>query len=246
MEKITRRIVNIILLLNLFCNVINSQVFPRWFLEEERINCKIKSVGYSDTSFFRDSSVSYALKNALENLSIKDSVGVIVENMYWKTEGESYVIFSKNNQYYDSLKSVDNIKIAGIYFFKNLCIVIITDKECTIDSKMMELIDARQMKKPIWIESLPSSRDYIYAKGESKKYFYLKSSWIEAEKNARINLAKSIKLKIQSLQKKNTLEYQDIKTEDTDVILKNIEVVQRWYDPEGQLIHVLVRTKKLW
>ena len=57
-------------------------------------------------------------------------------------------------------------------------------------------------------------------------------------------LARSTKVKMQSLQKLDAKEGQDIRNEEIDVYLHNVEIIARWKDVKKKIYYVLARMKK--
>lgn len=49
---------------------------------------------------------------------------------------------------------------------------------------------------------------------------------------------------MESLQKKDAIEAQDIRNEEVNVTLRNIEVVERWKDAKKKAFYTLVRMGK--
>ena len=49
---------------------------------------------------------------------------------------------------------------------------------------------------------------------------------------------------VQSMQKKNTIESQDVFNVDVDVELQNVEIVARWRDVKKKVFYVLAKVKR--
>jgi len=121
-----------------------------------------------------------------------------------------------------------------------LTIVLVGQDSCRVPDSMRSLIECPRSEPP-WVENIPQSRNYIYSEGVAPHYFYESSSWDAAEKRALFNLARSIKLSMEALQKLNGMSGQQILNEEITVTLRDAQVVARWRDASHDLYYVLVR-----
>ena len=81
----------------------------------------------------------------------------------------------------------------------------------------------------------------------SSNYLHLNDCWDNSAKNARVNLAKEIQVRIKSMsvdyetgvlsQRKEWLE------ETTNVELNNTRIIERWYDKNQNLYYTLIEHK---
>jgi hypothetical protein len=76
----------------------------------------------------------------------------------------------------------------------------------------------------------------------SELYYNELSSWNTAEQHARLNLARRIRLSIQSLQKSTIATGEALQREKISATIRNIEVVDRWRDVKNGAMFVLSRT----
>ncbi len=131
------------------------------------------------------------------------------------------------------LTCLDSAQIGG------MVIVLVSTKEIAVDNT-----PAPSKSKPTWIEKLPFSPDYDYARGVSPKYLHESNSWLEAERRARIQLAWEQRTKLQQLRQKGKLSFHQVTVESTGVILREAQIVARWIDPETGVHWVLARCPK--
>ena len=75
------------------------------------------------------------------------------------------------------------------------------------------------------------------------QYYYESSSWKEAERMARRNLARSVYTTVRMLQKSG-IQAQGIEHEELRVNLHDISVAARWTDVNARIVYVLMRTPK--
>ncbi len=95
---------------------------------------------------------------------------------------------------------------------------------------------------PNWLENLPSQPGYTYAHGQSHMGAYPDKAWARAEHRARVNLALTIESNVSILKKLHRGSLRIITRTHIDVTLKGIETVERWYDVQKRVCHVLLRT----
>jgi hypothetical protein len=125
----------------------------------------------------------------------------------------------------------------------SMTLVLLADKGCQLDRSILRRVAIRP-EAPPWTETLPQNAQYVYAVGVTSEYYYEVSSWMEAERNARRNLARSVVVAVASLQKLSSREGQDIRREEVSVSLHNIGVVARWRDRVNGIFYVLLRAPK--
>ena len=98
---------------------------------------------------------------------------------------------------------------------------------------------------PDWFLNLPTQPGYLYAVGLSDANQLSNKAWIEAEKNARCQLALNFEARVSALsisvEPKRTSSWSEVSEILTDVTFSGIEIVSRWYDTQEDLCVVLVR-----
>ena len=97
---------------------------------------------------------------------------------------------------------------------------------------------------PEWSDAPPEDEKYYYAVGVAPQYYYEISFWIEAERIARRNLARTLAVSVRSLQKSTSTEGKEMRQENLEVALRNIEVRARWIDTSKKIFYVLSRAPK--
>jgi len=222
------------------------QSYPYWFLNTGKIHCSEVAIGYANIRFYRDSILTDALKNGRINWSKNKRLIVNGEEAFWSTEGGKFILWAQVDTYFDSAKTQTCVnKLEKKDFFTNgrIAIVLLGEKNCSIAPQDKRIINLKNKKAPKWITNIPSSPDFLYALGESPGYYYETSSWLNAEKRARIDLARQGNLTIKQLQKKNDREGQAITSEETSTVLHNIKFIARWVDIKRNIFFVLARIK---
>ena len=105
-------------------------------------------------------------------------------------------------------------------------------------------IGITQLAKPKWVEAVPHSDSYYYAVGTSVEYYHIESSWDEAEKVPRLELARQNNIKLKQIQKVTESSYYDITNEVTNATLRSVQTIGRWFDPKEKIYHVLLQMPK--
>ena len=121
-----------------------------------------------------------------------------------------------------------------------MTILLIGQSGCDIPDSARALTDCPETQ-PGWVEDIPQTDGFIFAEGVAPQYFYESSSWETAEKRALFNLARSVKLSMEALQKMNGVSGQEIRNEEISVALNDVQVVHRWMDSANGLYYVLLK-----
>ena len=96
-------------------------------------------------------------------------------------------------------------------------------------------------QKPDWLSQLPESTASLYGVGHcSRPSLRLHSGWREAERNALVDLALTLKSYVRNLTKQLNSQTGRVLSVQTNVVLSCIQVVERWYDRQNRSYHVLL------
>jgi len=228
---------------------LQAQVYPNWFLNQGQVGCRTKIVSViNPPSLYRDSAISVAFRKSCDLLAKYTNVKVIGGQAFWTTEAGVHSMGAHYEEDYDSsLAERYQEKLAVLDYFvdKQKLIVLAGDtSKCSIDEKVKQTISITKIKQPKWVEELPDDNRYFYGVGSSEEYYYEPSSWERAEHNAFMSLARTAHSTVQSMQKKNSVESQDVFNEDVDVTLQNIEIAARWRDVKKKIFYVLGRVQR--
>lgn len=218
-----------------------SGVYPRWFLEP--VNLGRVAAGFTQNFFLQTSSDSAAFSKARENLCRQHYTKFQGGEAFWETEAGVYWMGDNFTESVDSTflqNAFTNAKKVAVYSGNNMTVVLAADGEMTIPDSMRSMMKCSR-KEPEWVEAIPQGGGYVYAEGVAPQYFYESSSWEAAEKRARFNLARNMKVTLETMQKVNDQSGQEIRSEEVSEELRDIEVVYRWRDAAYGLYYVLIR-----
>ncbi|MDP2209584.1 MAG: hypothetical protein Q8K98_12560 [Bacteroidota bacterium] len=223
------------------------QEYPKWFIEQGKIDANNTAVGYARLSFYTDSSTALAFKNACENYARNKNSRITGGQAFWATEIGTFWMGHNFKETYDTLqyfKALNSFKGIDTLITDKLIIILIGDSNNVSDQLQPERISFSDIKSPVWINSPPTDSLFIPAVGIAPEYFYETSSWLEAERLARLNLARQICTKLKSIQKADNYEGQEVRHEETYVDLQNIIITARWRDLQKKLFYVLIKMSK--
>lgn len=218
-----------------------AQTYPGWFLSPT--NLSGTATGYTQNFFVQNSSDSVAFLRACENLAHQHYTEFKGGEAYWQTEAGVYWMGNNFAETIDSayLRNVlTGAKKIAEYSTKSMTFVLVSGSDLTISDSMLSMMKCSR-QEPGWVEAIPETSGYMYAEGVAPQYFYESSSWEAAEKRARFNLARNMKVTLETMQKVDDQSGQEIRNEEVYEELHDIEVVYRWRDAARGLFYVLVR-----
>lgn len=223
---------------------LQAQSYPVWFLRQGVLNCSRVTVGYANVGFYHDSSVALAYREACDALVRQRSTRIFGGQAFWSTE---YGTFWMGDDFREEFAafggSVGELKLLDTAVTSNVVLVLASDPDCIVAPQMRAVLNLNRVMAPTWTSSPPDDKHYYYAVGLAPEYFYETSSWREAERLARRNLARAVHVTVKGLQKVSG-EGQEVRHEELSVTLRNIEVVARWRDTQKKIFYVLARMPK--
>ena len=228
----------------LFSSIGLSQSYPYWFIYPDKVGCDNSTIGYSTTGYYKDTSKVVAFKNGCVNFARNTALKIEGGQGFWKTENGTYWMGMKISESFDTVsiqKAESKLHLISSFSNDKITLAFLCLSDTNLTTSTNKLINLSDVPVPKWVTNLPKDVNAIYAMGMTPKYYYETSSWLEAEKQARINLAKQVSVKIQSLQKFSRYDNQEIRNEEFSVSLKNISVVERWIDAKRNIFYVLTK-----
>ncbi len=216
-----------------------SQEYPLWFIHQGELPCANTAVGYVHASSYQDSAVAFAFRQAETAYVRQSRTNIRGSQAFWATEGGTFWMGSDVIEECDTatvaLNPIDTMVSHGLVF------VLAAPHGCEASLSNGATVSLSEKIAPAWLEAIPRDTKSYYAVGIAPQYFYEKSSWDEAERLARRNLARTVCSTVKSLQKASTTESQDIRYEELSVTLKDYRIIERWFDCDKKLFYVLVR-----
>lgn len=223
-----------------------AQVYKNWFCNQGIVNCSSISVGYSQSSYHDDTSaIREAFWNACLIYAKNKQESISGGETFWATEIGMFAMGNDFKESYDTLSVKQYLKkfrILDTLIEGNLVAVLAGVSNCISDIKKVSCI--MPSKIPEWVYIAPENSEYCYAVGVAPGYYYEKSSWVEAEKSARLKLASNASTYVESWQLMNKSSGQSIENSVLSVNISNVRVVSRWRDLKDDLYYVLMKMPK--
>lgn len=198
-------------------------------------------------TFYRDSAIAEGFLMGCNLQARYAMMQISGGQAFWATEAGIHSMGAHYEIRYDTALADyyrRRLTVRNAHIDKQKTLVFIGDSNCFISGNSLTMLRLEQIKQPGWVERLPDDGRYHYAVGASEEFYYETSSWQTAEKNAYMALARSLHVTTQSLQKSTVIETQDIRNEEINVTLSNLEVIERWKDSKKKVYYVLIRMKK--
>lgn len=219
-----------------------GQSYPEWFVNQSKLDTESYAVGFANQGYYLDSTVSDALTNGLENFCLNRSSFVYFEQGFYGIDIGTIWLGKSSRIVYDTSECQnlkDSFRAVDTLFLIESIAVLISNRESDPNANLLKQVNIGD--QPAWVNELPDDTHFNYAVGESKKYFYESSSWIKAQKAARINLAKLYSMDIQALEKRYDYYQESIFKESISEELENTEITGRWKNPVKGIYYVLIR-----
>ncbi|MBN1302669.1 MAG: LPP20 family lipoprotein [Melioribacteraceae bacterium] len=230
----------LILVITFICsgNLIRAQEYPDWFLNQQLVPGK-SVAGYSRIYKITESSYDEAYQNARHKSAMFGSAIIKGGQGFLKSERGQFWMGSDIKIEYDTSQVVKfALSAVDTVFTNGMCIILYSDSTVNGEFESEKLSPVL----PDWISNLPSNRKFVYSVGTAPRYYYEVNSWLEAEKNALINLARNSRINISSLSYQNRKTQQSVKKEELKITLRGIEILERHYDSSSKIFYVLIRT----
>lgn len=209
--------------------------YPQWFIYPDNT-----ITGYAPVYFTAASSAKEATKNAIENYQkLNHCVVMGIQTYIQSPHGLDLVydsLFIHVEEAPDDEEFLEK-KFAHADTFATDNMVIVAHSHKTISgSAPITFADRAE-----WIETPPEDKDFYYAIGSCSKIFSEHKAWEEAENNAIMNLARKITLAnaVEVLIEEDKLMSKF--NEEVNIVLKNIQIIERWKDSQTNSYYVLIR-----
>lgn len=214
--------------------------YPIWFLEQGKLG-KGYAVGYSRAYARRDTAVAEALRDAAWRMVRSQMVYVEAEQGFTEDalgkhfQGERYRVLVDTGLVEATAGRLKPLDVAEV---GNMLIVLAGTGPPPAG------YDARvpMPSAPPWTTKPPEEPGWVYAVGVAQRYFYLRSSWEYAERDAYLELARTVGLKVWDLRKsREGWSPEGVQMTESRAVLRGAEVVARWEDAKRGAFYVLVR-----
>lgn len=220
-----------------------AQEYPAWFLDQQAASARPTAVGYAHASIYPDSSAAQAIRDGCERWVRQQQTIVEGGQLFWSTALGTAWMGSSIQEHFDTAavsQVMTYLSPLDKLLSRNLVAVLMGPPGDGFDPVWRERRSVAATRAPEWTEHPPLEGGCSYAVGVAPAYYYEMSSWDEAERNARLNLARTIRVKVGALQQM-AVQDQALQREQLSVVLMNTQTVARWRDAQEGIFYVLVR-----
>jgi len=226
-----------------------AQEYPRWFLDQGDLPCGGAAVGITATPYYPDSTGGQGLLLAAENAVRYRALTIGGRMAYITTEAGTCVVASTVMESFDTslVEGVTkSMKLRSSFSTGGLMLVLASSSRCDVPEQFLRIVRVDRSDLPSWVTTLPPDDDMSYAVGISESFYYEQSSWNEAEKNARLELARMSHSHLRGVGYLQRYDSgisigSDIREEDLGTtVLHGVRVLRRWRNPSMRLFYVLL------
>ena len=213
-----------------------SIAYPYWFWHPPRDLLFPTAVGYAVTGRYPEKALERAVDDGIESMA--KSIHVRIHGKQVSMEGRLIPRFQEEIDVSVKEHVQEKHECLATYQVEKLVMVLVG---LGTTPRLSNHITAANSVPPDWIEKPPSQPGYTYAHGQGSMGYYPDKAWIRAEHRARVNLALTVESNVSILKKLHRGFLRIITRTHTDVALTGIETVERWYDAQKRVCHVLLR-----
>lgn len=213
------------------------QEFPAWFFQMPEDDEAVYSVGYARAYARYDSAATIAARNARYQLNLAILAALRGERLFQTLPGGQIVYqgekFEERPMGAVNPVYLDTVQVGGM--------VLVLASSRLPQVSILSTPTLHTISPPSWITTLPDSLNAMYAVGMSRLYYYEEHSWLEAERQARQELAFSFWTRQRQFLRGTRDEEFGVTASGTSVQLHGTQVVARWRS--DTMCFVLVKTK---
>ena len=226
----------------IWVNGASAQEYPTWFTQLPGDLSAPVAVGYAPASRQKDRALSAAVEDGLQRLARDISAKIRSEEGFAQVGGGLRFLGRIVDEEVEPalLRSLQSAhRILDSATVNGMTLVLLSRKQD--DVRVGHARKAMSVRKPAWIEEVPREKAYQFAVGVSRLYFHEESSWMAAEQSARLEMARGVLSRVQSLLRMHDGRIENVIVSETDVVLNNVQFVARWLDRENKACYVLCR-----
>ena len=211
--------------------------YPSWFLTMPSDPEGVYAVGYAPVYAIFDSSVEEAGEKACIQLMRTKQIHISGERLFEVIPGGQNIFRGELfEETYPDCEDYEYVVLDTVRV-NNMVLVLVTNKE-EYEFTGSYLVPLSH-HAPKWVTDTSNLHGNLYAVGASPLYFYEQNAWLEAERQARHQLAFSAATQQRQLFKGTQDQEFVVTASATSVKLFNAQVVERWRN--NRMIFVLMR-----
>lgn len=218
-----------------------AKQYPLWFLEPDQLSNNTTAV-FLQSVYNSKQIDTLAAANGWEQMVKGNSIRIIGSENFWSFDFGTMSTGAFYQEEYDTVKAQtipSDIEVLDRFMLEDKSSIFLLALKADNQQDFNKLLTLSQ-KEPDWVTTTPENQQFRYAIGISPAYYYEKSSWQEAEKNALLNIAKN-NFKIKTFFKKDQNSADEQKEIDYESTIANFKICKRWYDETNNVFYVLAR-----
>ncbi len=227
---------------------VHAQSYPRWFLFPDELPCGNSTVGMAQTPYYPDSTGGEAFLSAAANAVRSSEVMVEGTKEYGATDAGVLAISTTVREVIDTAsieKLAKALRLLDLRAIGDMTVALAGPGDCSFPDSLKKS-KRPSRRAPAWLTTLPQDSLYYYALGMSEPAYYEFSAWLEAERHARLELAKSVRATVRGIDRLESgasgdQGYSAVQDEKISVTLHDVRVLRRWKDVKAQVYAVLIR-----
>lgn len=220
--------------------IVVAQDLPAWFLNTPESPDILYAVGYARAYERVDSAIAMAVRDADHQINLALRTKIYGERLFQTLPG-GRIIYQGEIFREEPLMSMTPVYLDTIQ--TNGMILVLAASRHPAQSVALHLRTPSR-KTPQWVTELPTNPAYMYALGVAPGYYYAEHSWLEAERQARQELAYSFQTRQRQLMRSTPTSEYGVTASATAVQLHGIQVVARWQSKTTYF--VLTKSQATW
>jgi len=231
----------IVMLFIAYCGVISAEDnLPAWFYlppQQPGILCE---VGYADPYYVPSSSYNEAFEDAAMRLWANRHCIIQVEAAAATHHDDTRLLGGRYAVEFDTIgysEFKSQLVRIDSCWTDRIVVMLVANDLISVNSSLIESPDSLFLNQ--------YSTDWVYGQGTAPEYYHMKSTWLEAEKYARRNLAFCANSLMDIWVITNELYYNRYSTRRARIEIRNMNVIRRYVDKSGKGFVVVLRAPRV-
>jgi len=212
--------------------------YPKWFVNPPLSAENLFSVGYSNNYYKNKTSYGVARESAKGQIEVYfSSIYKLKKDIVEVNWGE---LVDQEASNIETAHQMIELYVIDSTLTQNMALTLVSAYPYS-NLKVSPMIKFSN-HPPVWINEVPKSKSFIYSMGTAPIYVNESKSWLEAEKNARFELATNVIYEIQSLTKSYNGNKTTVTRIKSEVKMDRVEITARWRNTND--CYVLIRVSE--
>lgn len=204
--------------------MVAAQDLPAWFFNTPESPDILYAVGYARTYERVDTAIAMAVRDADHQINLARSAKIYGERLFQTLPG-GRIVYQGEIFREEPMRSIKPVYLDTVQT-EDMILVLAASQppQASVPSHLT----TSSRTPPGWVTELPKSTSCMYALGVAPGYYYPEHSWLEAERQARQELAYSFQTRQRQLMRSTPTSEYGVTASATAVQLQDIQIVARW------------------